>query len=195
MYMAASQPRLVPIVLVALLLLPRLSAAGQAAGSIAGVVRDTTGALLPGATVEASSPAFTENIRSFVTDARGNYKIVDLRPGTYTITLTLSGFSTYKREGVELSAGFTATVNADLKVGSLEETVTVAGANPIVDVQNARTQRVLKTETMNQLPSGAKNLMAFASMTLGAVPSNPGGNDVGGDKEKKPGVPTTVERR
>src|SRR5437660_4046827 len=96
-------------------------------GAIAGVVRDTTGAVLPGVTVEAASPALIEKVRTAVTDDQGNYKITDLRPGTYTVSFTLAGFSVVKREGLELSAGFTANVNADLKVGSLEETVTVTG--------------------------------------------------------------------
>jgi hypothetical protein len=158
-------------------------------GAIGGTVRDATGAVLPGATVEASSPALIEKVRSVVADAQGNYKIVDLRPGTYAVTVTLAGFNTYRREGVELSAGFTATVNAELKIGSLQETVTVTGASPIVDVQNARAQQVLKGETMNQLPSGAKNLMNFAALTLGAVPSSAAHNDVGGDKgEQATGV-------
>ena len=167
--------------LLAALLAPSLASA-QTSGTIAGTVRDTSGGVLPGATVEAASPALIEKVRSATTDAQGNYKIVDLRPGTYTVTVTLPGFATFKREGLELSAGFTANVSADLKVGSLEETVTVSGATPIVDVQSARTQNVLKAETMDRLPSGAKNLMAFASMTLGAMPSSGGRNDVGGDK-------------
>jgi hypothetical protein len=167
--------------LVLALLVPHRAFA-QVTGSIAGTVRDVTGAVLPGATVEAASPALIEKVRAAVTDAQGNYKIVDLRPGTYTVTVTLGGFSTYKREGLELSAGFTANVSAELKVGSLEETVTVTGATPIVDVQSARTQNVMRAETLNQLPSGAKNLMAFAAMTLGAMPSSGGRNDVGGDK-------------
>jgi hypothetical protein len=91
-------------------------------------------------TVEASSPALIEKVRSVVTDDRGEYKIVDLRPGTYTVTFSLTGFSTVKREGIELNAGFTAPVSADLKVGSLEETITVTGASPVVDVQNTRNQ-------------------------------------------------------
>jgi hypothetical protein len=157
-------------------------AAAQATGSIAGTVRDTTGEVLPGATVEVSSPALIEKTRTAVTDAQGNYKILDLRPGTYTVTITLPRFSTFKREGIDLSAGFTANVNAELKVGQLSETVTVSGASPIVDVQSARTQQVLKTETLNQLPSGAKNIMAIAALTLGAVPSSRALNDVGGDK-------------
>ena len=172
----------------AALLLPRPGAA-QTTGGIAGTAKDTTGAILPGVTVEAASPALIEKVRSVVTDASGNYKITDLRPGTYSVTFTLPGFSTFRREGVELSAGFTANVSADMKVGSLEETVTVSGATPIVDVQNARTQNVLKADAMDKLPTGAKNLMAFAAMTLGAMPSSPGRNDVGGDKgEQSTGI-------
>ena len=168
------------LALLGVLLVPRLVLA-QATGSIAGTVKDTSGAVLPGVTVEAASPALIEKVRTVVTDGGGNYKIVDLRPGMYTVTVTLPGFSTFKREGIELSAGFTANVSADLKVGSLEETVTVTGASPIVDVQNARTQQVLRNETLNNLPTGAKNMMAFAAMTLGAVTSSRA-NDVGGDK-------------
>src|SRR4051812_1169793 len=106
-----------------LLLFPVALWAQSVSGNIAGVVRDSTGGVLPGVTVEASSPALIEKVRTVVSDADGQYKIVDLRPGTYTVTFTLLGFSTVKREGVELSAGFTAPVNADLKVGSLEETI------------------------------------------------------------------------
>jgi hypothetical protein len=169
------------LVAVALAALPTMASA-QVTASIAGTVKDTSGAVLPGVTVEASSPALIEKTRTVVTDAQGNYKIVDLRPGIYTVTVTLPGFSTFKREGIDLSAGFTANVPAELKVGSLEETVTVTGASPIVDVQSARTQQVLRSETMDSLPSGSKNIMAFAAMTLGAVPSNRALNDVGGDK-------------
>jgi len=163
------------------LLVPGLGYA-QTSGTIAGIVKDASGGVLPGATVEASSPALIEKVRTATTDAQGNYKIVDLRPGVYTVTISLTGFGTYKREGLDLSAGFTANVSADLKVGSLEETVTVTGATPIVDVQSARTQNVMKSETLDALPSGSRNLMAFAAMTLGAMPSSGGRNDVGGDK-------------
>ena len=97
----------------ALMVLPA-AAWAQSTGSIAGVVRDTTGAVLPGVTVEAASPALIEKVRTVVTDDQGNYKIVDLRPGTYTVTFTLPGFSTVKREGIELTTGFTATVNAEM---------------------------------------------------------------------------------
>ena len=93
------------------------TAQAQTNGSIAGVVRDTSGGVMPGVTVEASSPALIEKTRTAVTDADGHYKIIDLRPGTYSVTFTLPGFSTVKREGIELTGGFTATINADLKVG------------------------------------------------------------------------------
>src|SRR5437660_12769032 len=126
--------------LVLLVLVPRIAVAQSA---IAGVVKDTTGAVMPGVTVEVASPALIEQTRSAVTDAQGQYKILDLRPGTYSVTFTLPGFSTVKRDGVELPANFTAPVNAELRVGALEETVTVSGASPVVDVQQAVTQQVL----------------------------------------------------
>src|SRR6266478_4321720 len=96
-------------------------------GAIAGEVKDTTGALLPGVTVEAASPALIEKVRTVVTDVQGRYQIVDLRPGTYTVTFTLTGFSVVRREGIQLNTGFTATVNADLQLGSVSETITVSG--------------------------------------------------------------------
>src|SRR3954466_8230795 len=116
-----------------LLLVPAVS---YAQASIAGTVKDPSGAVLPGVTVEASSPALIEKVRSVVTDGTGQYRIVDLRPGTYAVTFTLTGFSPIKREGIELSGSFVATVNADLRVGSVEETVTVSGVSPVVDVQS-----------------------------------------------------------
>src|SRR5262249_55558929 len=103
---------------------------------IAGVVKDTSGAVMPGVTVEASSPALIDEARTVRSDAKGQYKIVDLRPGTYTVTFTLPGFATVKREGIELPATFVATVSVELRVGALEETVTVSGASPVVDTQN-----------------------------------------------------------
>src|SRR5687767_10914017 len=93
-----------------------------AQASITGVVRDTSGAVLPGVTVEAASPALIEKVRSVVTDGNGQYRIENLRPGAYSVTFTLPGFATVKREGVELAGTFVASINADLRVGSLEET-------------------------------------------------------------------------
>src|SRR6267378_6858685 len=126
---------LVGAALVTVLLWPIAASAQQASG-VAGVVRDTSGGVLPGVTVEAASPALIEKVRSVVSDSEGRFNIVDLRPGTYVVTFTLPSFSTFKREGIELPSGFTATVNAEMKVGTLEETVTVTGAAPLVDTQN-----------------------------------------------------------
>jgi hypothetical protein len=161
--------------------MPGVALAQSAAGSIAGVARDTSGAVLPGVTVEAASPALIEKVRLVVTDGQGNYKITELRPGTYSVTFTLAGFSTVKREGIELTTGFTAPVNAELKVGSLEETVTITGASPIVDTQNVLTQTVLKREVLDQTPT-AQNLTGFAALTVGVQPAglSAGAPDVGG---------------
>src|SRR6185503_8294772 len=115
------------------MLLPALA---FAQGSITGVVRDSSGAVLPGVTVEAASPALIEKVRTVVSDSSGQYQIVDLRPGTYALTLTLSGFNTFRREGIELTGNFTATVNAEMRVGALEETITVTAESPVVDVSN-----------------------------------------------------------
>src|SRR5690242_18012963 len=97
-------------------------ALAQAQGSITGVVRDASGGVLPGVTVEIASPALTEKTREVVTDGSGQYRFVDLRPGMYTVTATLPGFSTVKREGVEITGAFVASVNLELRVGALEET-------------------------------------------------------------------------
>src|SRR5215510_508977 len=139
------------------LLWPVVGSAQQASG-IAGVVRDTSGAVLPGVTVEAASPALIEKVRSVVTDSEGRYNIVDLRPGTYTVTFTLAGFSTLRREGITLTAGFTAPVNADMQVGALEETITVSGAAPLIDTQNVRQQNLVSSELLSTIPSGSKGL-------------------------------------
>src|SRR5688572_1370420 len=112
------------IVTAALLLAP---APAQGGSTITGVVRDTSGGVLPGVTVEAASPALIEKVRSAVTDAEGLYRLVDLRPGDYTVTFTLPGFNTFRREGMTLPANFTATVNAEMAVGALQETITVTG--------------------------------------------------------------------
>src|ERR1044072_9594716 len=116
------------------------AAPASAQSAIAGVVKDVTGGALPGVTVEAASPALIERSRSAITDGNGQYRIVDLRPGEYTVTFTLTGFSTVRRDAVELTGAITATINADLKVGNLNETITVTGETPIVDVQSVRRQ-------------------------------------------------------
>src|SRR5688572_8161601 len=130
-----------------------IPSAVYAQASIAGAVRDTSGAVLPGVTVEAASPALIEKVRTVVTDGAGNYRIIDLRPGQYTVTFTLPGFNTVKREGIILEGSFSATVNADLRVGALEETITVTGAAPVVDIQSVRQQQVIDREAIRDLPT------------------------------------------
>jgi hypothetical protein len=148
---------------VALLCSQNLYAQGQQT-AIAGVVRDSSGAVLPGVTVEASSPALIERSRTVVTDGQGQYRIIDLRPGVYSVTFTLQGFNTFKRDGIELTTSFTAQVNADLKVGSLQETVTVTGESPIVDTQNVIRKSTASREVMDVLPTD-RNFVSFAALT------------------------------
>jgi hypothetical protein len=125
----------------------------SAQGTIAGVAKDTTGAVLPGVTVQAASPALIGGGREGVTDAAGQYSIVNLRPGTYTVTFTLPGFSAYRREGILLEANFTAQVNADMRVGGLAESITVSGETPVVDVKSAAQQQVLTRQIITELPA------------------------------------------
>ncbi len=125
----------------ALALLAAIPSVAAAQASIAGVVTDESGGVLPGVTVEASSPVLIEKVRSVVTDSTGRYRIVDLRPGDYAVTFTLPGFNVIRREGITLQGTFTATVDAKLGVGGLQETLTVTGESPIVDVQSTAAQR------------------------------------------------------
>ena len=149
--------------------------------SIAGVVRDTSGAVMPGVTVEAASPALIEKVRSVITDERGLYRIVDLRPGTYTVTFTLPGFSIFKREGIELTTSFTVTINAEMNAGGLEETVTVLGETPVVDTQNSRQQTTIGRETLDAIPT-TKRIGQYASIIPGATYTNATFQDVGGNQ-------------
>jgi hypothetical protein len=120
---------------------------------IAGVVRDPSGAVLPGVTVEASSPALIEKVRTAVTDGTGQYRVEDLRPGVYTVTFSLTGFTGVRREGIELTGSFTATVNADLRVGAVAETITVTGETPVVDVQSARREVTINNDALKSIPT------------------------------------------
>src|SRR5262245_61623171 len=157
-----------------------ISATGAFAQSaISGLVRDTSGAVMPGVTVEAASPVLIEKVRSAVTDDQGRYTIVDLRPGIYSVTFTLPGFNTFKQEGLELPANFTATVNAEMRIGALEESVTVTGATPLVDVQNTQRQVVLNRELLDSVPT-ARNYSGLASLMPGVRMSN---TDVGGNQQ------------
>ncbi len=144
-----------------------VSAQQAAASGIAGVVKDASGAVLPGVTVEAASPALIEKVRTVVSDGEGRYNIVDLRPGAYVVTFSLTGFTSFRRDGIELPSGFTATVNADMTVGALTETVTVTGESPLVDTRNARKQTVVSSDLLNLLPSSVKNLNNLVSLTPG----------------------------
>ena len=120
--------------------------------SVTGVVTDSSGAVLPGVTVEVSSPVLIERVRSSVTDGRGTFRIIELESGTYAVTFTLPGFNTVRREGVVLTGSMTATVNAELQVGALTETITVTGDSPTVDVQNARQTQVIDNNIVTDLP-------------------------------------------
>ena len=162
-----------------LLFLPAAAWAQAETGTIAGVVRDSSGALIPGVTVEATSPALIEKVRSATTDSQGLYRIVDLRPGTYTVVFTLTGFSTLRRNGIELTTGFTATVNADLRVGTIEETVTVTGASPVVDVQNVQQQITLSRAMLDALPTSRRPAQ-LVTLIVGANAGGTNFHDVGG---------------
>jgi hypothetical protein len=151
-------------------------------GTIAGVTKDSSGLALPGVSVEAASPALIEKVRTVVTDGQGQYKIVALPPGVYSVTFSLAGFNSIKRSGVELTTNFTANVNADLQVGDLQETLTVSAATPVVDVQNVREQRTLTADVVAAVPTGRTDetiavLIPGALVTPNATTSN---QDVGG---------------
>jgi Carboxypeptidase regulatory-like domain len=167
--------------LVGVIVLSASASAQTGASGIAGVVKDTSGAVLPGVTVEAASPALIEKVRTVVTDGEGQFKIVDLRPGTYTVTFGLPGFATVVRDGIALTANFTAAINAELKVGSVSETVTVSGLSPVVDVQNVATRNQISRETLDTVPTN-KTLEAFAALTPGIKMQTGIGQDVGGSK-------------
>ena len=155
--------RLAARVLLAAMCLALLPATALAQSAIAGVVKDTSGAVMPGVTVEAASPALIEKVRSVISDGQGRYKIVDLRPGVYSVTFTLPGFNTVKRDGVELPTNFTATINADLRVGALEETITVSGAV-------AGRRRAERRAAGRAQPAGARRVPTGRSIpTLGAL--------------------------
>ena len=161
-----------------LLLVPSLASA-QAIG---GTVTDTTGGVLPGVTVETRSPAIIEQVRTAITDGNGQYLIVALEPGTYSVTYSLTGFGTLVREEIELSTGFTATIDIELSVGDIEETVTVTGASPVVDIQNVDQRQVVDREVIDSIPTG-KSFQAYAlfvpgmagSQSIGTLSQDSGG--------------------
>ena len=158
------------VTLLVVLLLP---AAVFAQGSLTGTVRDASGGVLPGVTVEASSPALIEKVRSAVTDANGQYRIIDLRPGTYTLTFTLNGFNTVRRGDIELTGTQTLTIPVDLRVGGVAETITVSGDSPVVDVQNARHEVVIDRELVETIPA-SRAAGALLNVTPGLTVDNNG---------------------
>src|SRR5437773_4985306 len=164
-----------------LALVPVVAAAQTS--TTAGTVKDVSGASLPGVTVEVSSPALIEKVRSAISDGSGQYQITQLRPGTYTVTFTLPGFTVVKREGVELTSDFTATINAEMKVGAVEETITVSAESPIVDVSNITARTVMTRDVLDAIPTG-RNIQAVGIMIPGTTIAVGGGGalsrDVGG---------------
>jgi hypothetical protein len=127
--------------------------AASAQATLAGVVRDSSGGVLPGVTVEASSPALIEKVRSVATDGNGRYEIADLRPGTYAVSYTLTGFRTVIRDGLELSGTGVFTINIELAVGAVQETITVTGETPVVDLQSTIRQHVMDQEIVAAIPT------------------------------------------
>jgi hypothetical protein len=167
--------RLVVIAVVSVALTP---AAVRAQSAIAGVVKDTSGAVLPGVTVEAASDVLIERTRTVATNGQGQYSIVDLRPGVYLVTFTLTGFQTIKRADLELPANFTATINVELRVGAIEESVTVAGSSPVVDVQSTSRTTVLSRDILDAVPTG-RTIQGLGQLVVGVSLSVP---DVGGSR-------------
>ena len=168
----------------ALWLLPMLAnAQGTSTGNIAGVVTDTSGRVLPGVGIEASSPALIERVRKTVTDDQGRYRLAELQPGAYVVIFKLPGFATLKRDGLELRTNFTAEVDVQLTVGELQQTVTVTGETPLVDVQSATQQKTIARELMDAVPT-AKSILGLAAL-VPAVVTPPNAQDVGGSKGER----------
>ena len=155
------------------------SGAAFAQSAISGSVRDSSGGVLPGVSVEVASPVLIEKVRSAVTDDQGRYTIIDLRPGVYSVTFTLPGFNTNRQQALELPSNFTATVNAELRVGALEEAITVTASTPLVDVQNTQRSVIINRELMDAVPT-ARNVTGMASLIQGVRMSN---TDVGGNQQ------------
>lgn len=153
-----------------------LSSAAYAQSAIVGIVKDASGAAMPGVTVEASSDVLIEKVKTAISDGNGAYRIADLRPGTYRVTFTLTGFKTFQRDGLILPSEFTATLNAELGVGSLEETITVTGASPVVDVTSAAKAQVLNREAIDLIPTG-RSIQGLGQLVVGVSLNLP---DTGG---------------
>jgi hypothetical protein len=146
-------------------------------GAINGRVSDNSGAVLPGVTVTIVSPSMMGS-QSAVTNEQGFYRFPAVPPGTYSITYELPGFNTLKREGIGITLGFTATVNAELGVAALQETVTVTGESPVIDTSATRVQQNFKLEELNALPN-ARDLWSLLAVTPSVQMSR---IDVGGNR-------------
>jgi hypothetical protein len=170
--------RVLKQLLLGLACLMMLPAAAFAQASITGVVKDSSGAVLPGVSVEASSDALIEKVRTAVTDSSGTYRIVDLRAGTYTVTFGLTGFSTVKREGIELAGTFTASINADMTVGTVQETIVVTGETPIVDTQSVKRQVTIARDLIAAMPAARSTAGVMMLIPATQVAANPTNLDV-----------------
>ena len=148
----------------------------QNLGGIAGAVKDAAGMPVAGVTVEAASPVLIERVRTVVTDGNGQYKILDLVPGTYSVTFKAAGFTTLRNEGVDLPSGFTANVNGILKLGNPSETVTVTATVSQIDTRSNTQAAVISAESQNKLASGTQDAQSVAKLAAGVT----GGTDVGG---------------
>ena len=182
------------IVALCVMCLPIVSAA-QTGSAITGVAQDATGAVLPGVTVEASSPALIEGVRVGVTDGQGVYRIVNLSPGTYAVNFSLPGFGAYVREGILLASSFTATVDGVLTVGGIAESITVTGEAPLVDTQNVAAVETFRRETIEELPI-SRTTGTWAALIPAMKPrvtaTAAGGVDVGGTQSERAQAQITV---
>ena len=156
-----------------IVLLPGLAGAQE----IGGTVTDTTAGVLPGVTVEARSPTLIEQVRTAVTDGSGQYLIVALEPGTYTVTYSLPGFTTFVREGIEITSGFTANIDVQMSVGDIQESITVSGATPVVDIQNVEQVAVIDREIIDSIPTG-KSINSYGLLIPGMVGENSFGSSL-----------------
>lgn len=163
---------------VSLTAVPSAMSQSTASASIVGVVEDASGSTLPGVTVEVTSPVLIERFRTATTNTAGQYRIIDLRPGIYTVTFTLPGFQTLRREGIELTSSFVATINVLMPVGAIETTVVVSGETPLVDTRSSVSERALSQELLEGIPKG-RGIYAAAMLMPGATTNRP---DVGGSE-------------
>jgi hypothetical protein len=160
----------------------------HAQSAIAGTVKDASGGILPGVIVEAISPVLIEKVRTAVTNHQGQFTITDLRPGVYAVRFTLPGFNTYVRDGLDLPTDFTATINVEMRVGVIEETVTVTGESPIVDVSSTARVQVLTRDALDALPTG-RSIFSMAQLVPGVLLNQP---DVGGSRAMQQTYMSTI---